>query len=134
MEYELEQGSHSVFLLTYHIVWCVKYRRTVLTHRVGDRLKEILAALIADAGGTVLALETQVDHVHIVLRATPKHQLAKLVNSLKGVSARRLFQEFPILKRRWWKGHLWSPSYLAVTVGGGPREIIKRYVETQRER
>ena len=61
-------------------------------------------------------------------------QLSKLINSFKGVSSRRLFREFPWLENRLWKGHLWSPSYFIVAVGGAPLDIIKRYVETQRER
>ena len=134
MKYELESTSHSVFLLTYHLVWCVKYRRTVLSRTIGDRLKEILTDLIAESGCSLIALETEVDHVHIVLRTKPTHQISKLINSFKGVSARRLFQEFPSLKNRLWKGHLWSPSYFAVTVGGAPLEVIKKYVETQRQR
>lgn len=134
MKYELESGGHSVYLLTYHIIWCVKYRRSVLTREIGDRLKQILTTLIMDTGCTLIAVETEVDHVHIVMRTKPTHQLSKLINSFKGVSARRLFAEFPTLKKRLWKGHLWSPSYFVVTVGGAPLEVIKRYVETQRER
>lgn len=134
MKYELESGGHSVYLLTYHIVWCVKYRRSVLTREIGDRLKEILATLINEADCQLIAVETEVDHVHIVMRTKPTHQLSKLINSFKGVSARRLFQEFPRLKNRLCNGHLWSASYFVVTVGGAPLEVIKRYVETQRER
>jgi putative transposase len=132
VKYELESGGHSVYLLTYHIVWCVKYRRSVLTREIGDRLKEILTILISESGCGLIAIETEVDHVHIVMRTKPTHQLSKLINSFKGVSARRLFQEFPTLKNRLWKGHLWSPSYFLVTVGGAPLEVIKRFVETQR--
>lgn len=106
----------------------------MLARPVGDRLKEILTELIVEASCTLVALEAEFDHVHIVFRAKPTHQLSKLVNSLKGVSSRRLFQEFPWLKNRSWKGHLWSPSYFIVTVGGAPLDVIKKYVETQRER
>jgi putative transposase len=134
VKYELESGGHSVYLLTYHIVWCVKYRRSVLTREIGDRLKEILTILINESGCGLIAVETEVDHVHIVMKTKPTHQLSKLINSFKGVSARRLFAEFPTLKNQLWKGHLWSPSYFVVTVGGAPLEVIKRYVETQHER
>jgi putative transposase len=134
VKYELESGSHSVYLLTYHIIWCVKYRRTILSTKIGDRLKQILSDLISESGCSLIVLETDLDHVHIVLRTKPTHQISKLINSYKGVSARRLFQEFPTLKNRLWKGHLWSPSYFVVSVGGAPLEVIKKYVETQRQR
>jgi len=134
VKYELEFGAHSAYLLTYHLVWCVKYRRKVLTNEIGDRLKQIVSTLLVDAECSVIAVETDVDHLHIVFRAKPTHQLSKIINSLKGVSARRLFQEFPEIKTRLWNGNLWSPSYFLVTCGGAPLEVIKRYVETQREK
>lgn len=80
----------------------------------------------------LLATENEVDHVHLVVRIKPDQQISKLVNSFKGVTARRLFQEFPTLKNRLWGGHLWSPSYFVVTVGGAPLDAIKKYVESQR--
>jgi putative transposase len=133
MKYDLQSGSHSVHQLQLHIVWCVKYRRTVLTREVGDRLSALLRELCEKADVELLATENEVDHVHIVVRTKPTHQLSKLINSLKGVTARRLFQEFPRLKNRLWGGHLWSPSYFVVTVGGAPLDAIKQYVENQRQ-
>ena len=133
MKYELEFGSHSAYLLTYHLVWCVKYCRKVLTDEIGDRLKVILRKLLIEAECAVIAIETDIDHIHVVFRSNPTHQLSKIVNSLKGVSARRLFQEFPQIKTRLWNDNLWSPSYFLVTCGGAPLEVIKKYVETQRE-
>lgn len=134
VKYELEFGAHSAYLLTYHLVWCVKYRRKVISDVIGDRLKEIVSTLVVDAECSVMAIETDIDHIHIVFRAKPTNQLSKLINTLKGVSARRLFKEFPQLKDKLYRGHLWSPSYFIVTVGGAPLEVIKQYVETQREK
>jgi putative transposase len=67
-----------------------------------------------------------------LIRTKPDQTISKIVNMFKGVSARRLFQEFPWIKNRLWGGHLWSPSYFVVTVGGAPLESIKKYVESQR--
>jgi putative transposase len=134
VKYELESGGHSVYQLTYHLVWCVTYRRTVLIDDVAESLKTHVARLLAEAGCALVAVETDRDHIHVVFKAKPTHQLSKLVNSLKGVTVRRLFQEFPEVKARLWRGHLWSPSYFVVTVGGAPFDVIKRYVESQRER
>ncbi|MBI4640381.1 MAG: IS200/IS605 family transposase, partial [Candidatus Tectomicrobia bacterium] len=72
-------------------------------------------------------------HVHIVVRMKPDQQISQLVNSLKGATARRLFQEFPWLNNRLWGGHLWSPSSFVVTVGGAPLDAITQYVESQRK-
>ena len=92
MKYELESGSHSVYLLTYHIVWCVKYRRTILSNKIGDRLKQILSDLISESGCSLIAIETDLDHVHLVLRTKPIHQISKLINSYKGVSGAGCFR------------------------------------------
>ncbi|MDQ3322929.1 MAG: IS200/IS605 family transposase, partial [Acidobacteriota bacterium] len=82
----------------------MKYRRKVLTNEIGDRLKQIVSTLLVDAECSVIAVETDACHLHIVFRAKPTHQLSKIINSLKGVSARRLFQEFPEIKTRLWNG------------------------------
>ena len=105
-----------------------------MTKEIGDKCKEILADLCKQMDLNLIAVETEVDHVHIVFKASPKHQISKIVNSFKGVTARRMFQAFPTLRNRLWNGHLWSPSYFAVTVGGAPLEVIKKYVENQRKK
>ena len=127
-------GGHSVHALAYHIVWCVKYRRDILVVELGDRVKEIVSQAAVEQGCEIISIETDIDHVHVLLRVKPTHQLSKLVQIFKGRSARILFQEFPWIKNRLWGGHLWSPSYYAATVGGAPLETIKRYVESQREK
>lgn len=132
MKYQLQSGAHSTFLLTYHLVWCVKYRRSVLTHRIGDRLKEMVTDILKERDCELVAVETEVDHIHVVFRCKPSDALSEVVNRLKGATAYKLFREFPALRNRLWKGHLWSPSYFVVTVGGAPLEVIKKYVESQR--
>jgi putative transposase len=132
MKYELQSGAHSVYLLTYHLVWCVKYRRTVLTRQIGDRLKEMVTEILKERDCPLIAVETEVDHIHVVFRCKPSDSLSEIVNRLKGATAYKLFREFPALPSRLWKGYLWSPSYFVVTVGGAPLEVIRAYVESQR--
>jgi len=104
-----------------------------MTREAGDRLTQILKELCPKADVELVATQNEVDRVHVVVRMKPNQQISKLVNSLKGVTARRLFQEFKWLKRRLSGGHLWSPSYFVVTVGGAPSGAIKKYVESQRQ-
>jgi len=132
MALEPQSGGHSKHAMAYHIVWCVKYRRTVLTRAIGDRVKEIVTEIAAAQGCEILSIETDTDHVHVLLRVKPTHQLSKLVQLFKGKSAYILFREFPQIKNRLWGGHLWSPSYYACTVGGAPIETLKKYIESQR--
>jgi len=131
---KLQSGAHSLHRLTYHLVWCVKYRKTVLTRDIGDRVKEILGELAQELGCIIIAVETDVDHVHVLVRLTPNHSVASILHRFKGRTARYIFREYPYLRRKLWGGHLWSPSYYADTVGGAPLEAVKKYVEEQRSK
>ena len=125
-------SAHSKHILFYHLVWCVKYRRTVLTRQIGDRVKEIVKQIAVEQSVVIDAIETDTDHVHILLQLKPTHNIPKLVQFFKGRSARFIFLEFPEIKNRLWGGHLWSPSYFITTAGGAPLETLKNYVENQR--
>lgn len=72
------------------------------------------------------------DHVHLLVEYPPKVAVAKMVNSLKGVSSRRLKQLHPEIIKHYWKGQLWSPSYFAGSCGGAPIEIVRQYIEQQK--
>lgn len=100
---------------------------------MGDRVKEIILELASALDCEIVAVETDVDHVHVLVRLKPTHQISKIAHRFKGVTARRMFQEFPRIKNRLWGGHLWSPSYYVATVGGAPLSTVKAYVESQRK-
>lgn len=134
MEYELDRGQHSVYALSYHLAMCVKYRRKVLQGQIALSLKETLEHLAEKIGITIIEMETGVDHVHILFKSKPTHQPSKIVNSLKSVSARKLFQKHPEVKRFLWKGDFWSNSYFLTTTGEVTLDALKRYVQSQPER
>ena len=118
MGYKLDKSAHSVYSLNYHYICCVKYRRKIFdTDEIINRLKEINISLAERNDIEILNQETDIDHIHILFKTKPATDLTKFINSLKGVSSRYLFQEFPEIKEKLWKGHLWSPSYLLVTTG-----------------
>lgn len=127
-------SAHSKHLLHYHLVWVVKYRRTVLTRKIGDRVKEICLQIAQEQDCAITAIEADSDHLHLLIQLKPTHSIPKLVQLFKGRSARFIFLEFPEIKNRLWGGHLWSPSYYICTVGGAPLSTIKNYVESQREK
>lgn len=132
MSLKPQSGGHSKHALAVHLVWCTKYRRTVLNLAVGNRLKELVTEIATAQGCEILSIETDVDHIHVLLRLKPTHELSKVVQLLKGKTAFTLFREFPWIKNRLWGGHLWSPSYYVATVGGAPIEQVKKYIESQR--
>lgn len=131
MKYTNDKGSHSIYNLQFHYVACVKYRRKVLAEAVSTRLKEINLSVAAEVGVTIIEQETDQDHIHILFSAKPQIQLSKFINSLKSVSARLLFREFPELKEKLWGGSFWSPSYFLASTGQVTLDVLKRYVENQ---
>lgn len=84
-----------------------------------------------DFESTLEEFEGESDHVHLLVTYPPKISVSRLVNSLKGVSSRRLRQEFPEIKQYYWKGQFRSPSYFAGSCGGAPLEVIQKYIENQ---
>jgi putative transposase len=86
-----------------------------------------------DFDAELMEFEGEDDHVHLLISYLPKVSISKLVNSLKGVSSRRIRRmNYPEIKKKLWGGALWSPSYFAASCGGAPISIIRQYIEQQR--
>src|SRR5262249_26778480 len=100
-----------------------------------NRLEEIFLSVCTDFEAVLKEFNGEPDHVHLLVNYPPKVRLSELVNSLKGVSSRRMKQEFPAISTfrrvRKSKGHLWSPSYFVGSVGGAPITILRQYIEGQ---
>ena len=122
-------GRHCVFGMHVHLVFVTKYRRGVLTGEHHDFLREVFDKVCADFGAALVECNGEDDHVHLLVEYPPQVAVSRLVNSLKGVSSRRLRQRYPVRTHR---DHLWSPSYFAASCGGAPLAIIRQYVEQQR--
>jgi putative transposase len=95
-------------------------------------LKRLLEKVCEDFEAELIEFDAEEDHVHLLVQYPPKVQLSKLVNSLKGVSSRKLKLHHPEVANRYYKSSLWSPSYFAASCGGAPLEVIKRYIKQQR--
>jgi putative transposase len=124
------KNAGAVFSLRYHLVWCPKYRRSVLCGGVDDRLREVIAEVSREIEAEVLALEVMPDHVHLFLAADPRWGVAALMRRFKGTSSRVLRAEFPHLRSR--LPTLWSRSYYAGTVGHVSEATIRRYIAGQK--
>ena len=104
----------------------------MFTTAVLDDARTIFASVSADFGAELIEMDGEDDHVHLLVTYPPKVAVSTLVNSLKGVSSRRLRQNHPALVHRSWKGVLWSPSYFASSCAGAPISIIRQCIEQQR--
>jgi putative transposase len=128
-EDDYRRGRHVVSTLNVHLVFVTKYRRGVLTGEHLDVLRSVFAGVCADFGAELVEMDGEDDHVHLLVAYPPHVAVARLVNSLKGVSARRLRQRCRVRTHR---EHLWSPSYFAASAGGAPLETLKAYLRQQR--
>jgi putative transposase len=128
---KLDNNSHSVFLLNYHLVLVVKYRNKVFEDNISDRAKEIFEYIAQNHNITLLEWNHDIDHIHILFKAHPKTQLSKFINAYKSASSRLLKKEYPKIKQKLWEDKFWSQSFCLITTGGAPIEVIKKYIESQ---
>lgn len=128
---DVRKGRHVVYAMHVHLVFVTKYRRKVFSSEHLDFLEDVFRKVCADFEAELVEFNGEDDHVHLLVHYPPKVAVSKLVNSLKGVSSRRLAQQYGRLQRYFWKGVLWSPSYFAGSVGGAPISVLRQYIEQQ---
>ncbi len=115
-----------------HLVFVTKYRGRIFNTEHLDSLETLFRRVCADFESELVEFNGETDHVHLLVNYPPKVALSKLVNSLKGVSSRRLKRLHPeLVKPAYLKNALWSPSYFAGSVGGAPLSMVKQYIEQQ---
>lgn len=131
---KLTYGRGYVYSLQYHIVWCTKYRKKVLSNGIDDDIKGYLNELAKEYSFSILAMEVMPDHIHILVDCKPQFFPSDMIKILKGNTARWLFMKHPELKKQLWGGHLWNPSYCIVTVSDRSFEQVKHYIDSQKER
>ena len=127
----IRTGRHCVYVLHVHLVFVAKYRKKVFDKQSLEKLKDIFSSVCNDFESHLVEFDGEGDHVHLLINYPPKVSISKLVNSLKGVSSRRLRQQYPEVSRYYWKGILWSPSYFAGSCGGAPISVLKQYIQNQ---
>lgn len=130
---ELDTNKHSVFLMHYHLILVVKYRKKVIDNSISDRLREMFEYISTNYKINLLEWNHDKDHIHILFKAHPKSELSKFINAYKSASSRLIKKEYPEIKKSLWKEYFWSRSFCLLTTGGAPIEIIKRYIESQGE-
>lgn len=118
--------------LKYHIVWCTKYRRKVLTEDKQEMLKELLEYKSEELGYKLEAVEVMLDHIHIFVSASVRDSVHRIVSQLKGFSSFNLRESFPELKTR--LPCLWTRNYYAGTVGHVSEETVIKYINNQKNR
>ena len=127
----LDSNAHSVFLLHYHLVLVVKYRRQIFNDEISNRAREIFEYIAPNYNITTEEWNHDKDHVHILFRAHPNTEISRFINAYKSASSRLLKKEFPQIRQKLWEERFWSQSFCLMTTGGAPTEVIKKYIESQ---
>ena len=125
-------GRHCLFEMHVHLVFVTKCRGQVFNDAHLNALETLFRQVCRDFEAELKEFNGETDHVHLLVNYPPKVAISRLVNSLKGVSSRRLKQLHPeLIKPAYLKNALWSPSYFAGSVGGAPLSVVKQYIEQQ---
>lgn len=121
-----------VYNINYHIVWCVKYRKAILTKQIADELKQKLYEISSDKGFVLheCAIGDN-NHIHVFISAHPKISPSYIVKMLKGISGRYLFKKYPTIATKLYNGTIWNHSYFIETIGSTNAERIKEYINNQ---
>jgi putative transposase len=125
---KLTSGNSCVYEIYYHLVWCPKYRKPILTKEIKDWLKKAIPIICETKEWKLHEIEVMPDHIHLFISSHPKDSPTGIIKILKGVTGLRLFKEFPQLKKEYWGGHIWSSSYYIGTVGSVTKDAIRKYI------
>lgn len=124
-----KRTRHATYNINYHFVWCPKYRRSVLTGSVADRLVALIPEIVRELDGEIFELVVRTDHVHLFVSFPPTIAPYQIIHRIKGATSHALREEFPELKSR--LPSLWTRSYYVGTAGTVSSETIRKYIESQ---
>jgi putative transposase len=131
---QLTKGSHSVYSIHLHVVFVTKYRRKAITAPMLIRLKEIFSKVCSAQKSNLLEFNGEEDHVHLLLTIAPDTLISQLVASLKAASSRLMRKEFAEQVNKFYgKPVFWHNSYCVISCGGAPLEIVKQYINGQKQ-
>ena len=123
---------HNKTLLLYHLVFPLKYRKSVITEEIGEGLKQICLSISERYEVHFIEIGYEPDHVHFLVQSVPSYSVSKMITMLKSITAKRLFQRFPEVKTKLWGGRFWTSGFYANTVGQySNEEVIRAYVKNQ---
>ena len=123
---------HNKTLLMYHLVFPLKYRKSVITQEIGEGLKEICLGISERYEVHFIEIGYESNHVHFLVQSVPNYSVSKMIRMLKSITAKELFQRYPEIKIKLWGGKFWTSGFYANTVGQySNEEVIKAYVKNQ---
>ena len=129
---EYQSSGHARYDIKYHFVWITKYRYKVLRGEVAERARELIRQTCQTREVQIVRGAVAADHMHMLVAAPPQLSPSKLVQKVKGRSSRRLQEEFPHLRKKFWGQHLWARGNFCATVGAVDEQTVREYIESQK--
>lgn len=131
---ELKRNSNAVYMLNYHLILVVKYRKKIFTSdNIVEKTKELMRKISKENDVEIINQECGDDHIHLMISAKPTLQLTKYINLLKGHSSRALRKEFD-LSDELYGDSFWSDSYYIATCGNVSLDTLYNYIDNQRKK
>ena len=130
MKYE-RKSAHTIYDHKYHLCWITKYRFKVLTHEIGIRTRDLIKQVCKENDTEIIRGNVRPEHIHLMVSIPPQLSVSKLMQYIKGKTARKLLQEYESLRKRYYGGHLWARGYYSATSGNITDEMLKDYIENQ---
>ncbi len=127
---EYQRDEHRVHLIVYHLIWCPRRRKAILVGKIRERLQQLIEEQCKEKGWVILTLAIQPDHVHLFVRVWPSDSASDVVKDIKGLSSRRLGQEFASVFNK--LPSVWTRSYFSSTAGAVSAQTIKQYIDAQK--
>ena len=132
MESKYIHKRHNVSVLMYHFVCPVKYRKLVITENIDEYLKSICIEISKRYEIIFLEIGAELDHVHFLIQSVPDNSAKKIIQIVKSITARKIFDKFPEIRKVLWGGEFWTKGYYVNTVSKyGNEEVISKYVKNQ---
>ena len=124
-----QHTKHVTYKLASHFVWCAKYRKKILVGKLATFVEQEIRRICEANTWTIGALNVQPDHMHLFLSAPPSVAPSQIAHTLKGTTARKIFQRFPLVKKYLWGGAFWSRSSSVGSVGDMGMDMVLKYIE-----
>lgn len=127
------KNCHAQYRLEYHLILVTKYRKPCITENMFQYLKEETVRILGLNNVELIEMNYEPDHVHLLFSAPPQVQLSKIINSYKSATSRHLREKYAEhLSTFYWKPYFWNRSYLILSSGGAPIEVIRQYIQSQK--
>lgn len=129
----MRKSSHAQYDVQIHLVWTTKYRYRVLVNKIAERAREIIRRECSSMGVEIIKGSVGKEHIHLLISIPPSLSISRIVQQLKGKSAKILLGEYKELRKRYWGRNLWSKGYFCRSVGYITQEVVKEYIENQQD-